>query len=181
LFRAVSLTWLSNFGTRFAKRIAVVGLVVALGACGFTPVYQQDGETSGVDGLVSNIEAPTSLQGRQLSRSLQTSLKPAADGLLRLSITLQERQEGQIFDPTGKPENYLVEHIAVVEFADQTGKVMAMRDFKYYDSFAKNDNEAVNIATRERIRNLAMRRFANQIRQAVPRIAEDMAPVDTAK
>ena len=142
--------------------------MISLAACGFTPIYDDSNGRPSLDAMVASIEAPDNFMGRQLARDLENGLN--GEGRLRLSIRLSDDRTGQIYDPTGKPERFLIEHRAGVEFYDPTSDRTIIKTYKYADSYGVDDNEAVNLATRERIRNLAVRRFASDIRRTLPQI-----------
>lgn len=160
------------------RHVLLGGMIVTLAACGFTPVYKDHDGGASLAAMIASIDAPDTFMGRQLARALETS----GEGRLRLTISLSDRSTGQIYDPTGKPERYLVEHRAAVIFYDPISDRSITKTFKYADSYAVDDNEAVNLATRERIRNSAMRRFSNDIRATLPKIIALMdAPKEGAE
>jgi outer membrane lipopolysaccharide assembly protein LptE/RlpB len=141
--------------------LACFAALVVVG-CGFTPIYD-DRQVVLPDTLIASIQAPTHFSGRQLVGALKQSLTPQAGGLLRLQIELSESQNGQMIDSSGKAGRYTIEHRARVRILDRENVTLADLAYKYADSFARDDNEAVNLGTEERIRSLAMRRFSQQI------------------
>ena len=174
----MSIWWFKAL-RRTAARIGLGGAVLVMVGCGFTPVYDHRLEPL-PDNLIASIDAPTNFPGRELVSSLKQSLTPQAGGMLRLEIKLSESQNGQMIDTAGKPGRYMIEHRAQVKILDQENAVQGERSYKYTDSFARDENEAVNLGTEERIRSLAMRNFSRQILRDLQSTARNVMGLESA-
>ena len=157
--------WSDN--TRRLRHLVAVAALVFVAACGFEPVYKQE-TISLPDNILASVKAPDNLPGRELVRAITLAAPLKTDGLVRIAIKLSEKQDGQIFDTSGKAERYVIEHRANVSFFDQQNNLLTVRDFKYVDSFARSDNEAINLGTRDRLRSRAMRAFSQSILRVLP-------------
>lgn len=166
--QGASSIWSFNLWQKLRTNLLLGGMIVSLAACGFTPIYDERNGRPSLDAMLARIEAPDNVMGRQLTRTLESGLSGA--GRLRLTISLSDTSNGLIYDPTGKPERYLIEHRAGVAYYDAASDRTITKTYKYADSYGVDDNEAVNLATRERIRDLAVRQFATDIRRALPQI-----------
>ncbi len=149
------------------RQPALVAAVLFLTACGFEPIYKQEA-VSLPDNILASVKAPDNLSGREIVRAITQAAMPQTDGLIRISIQLREKQDGQMFDTSGKAERYIIEHRANVSFFNQQNELLAERDFKYVDSFARSDNEAINLSTRDRLRARAIRSFSRAILGTLP-------------
>lgn len=153
--------------TRRGRQLIAICAVVFLTACGFEPVYKQE-TVSLPENILASVKAPDSLPGRELTRALTQATPLKTDGMIAVAIKLSEKQDGQIFDTSGKAQRYVIEHRANVSFFDRQNKLLTTRDFKYVDSFARSDNEAINLGTRDRMRSRAMRAFGQSILRVLP-------------
>jgi LPS-assembly lipoprotein len=75
-----------------SERRTVVLSLLALGACGFTPVYGPGGAAEGLRGSIA-IDEPSDREGFVLVRALTERLGPATTPRYRLSASIRTRQE----------------------------------------------------------------------------------------
>lgn len=67
--------------------------LLALGACGFTPVYGPGGAAQGLQGSIE-VEAPTDEAGYELVKRLEQRLGQPEGARYRLGYTIETREQG---------------------------------------------------------------------------------------
>lgn len=116
------------------RRAALLG-VLALGACGFAPVYGPNGTGSSLRGEVS-IETPSTVAGYRLGTALIERFGPAADVRYVLSVRLSSRRNAAAQTIVGDTTRFDLTGVAQWSLVDTTGVEVAKGEAQTFTSYS---------------------------------------------
>jgi len=134
-------------------RICALLLFLALGACGFTPVYAPDGAGTVLQNQVL-VDKPDDRAGFLLVRRLEERLGRAGDPTFRLAVDLTVTEEARAIDPDGDIRR--IHLIGTAEYALSDLATGAQKESGTVDTFVGYSATGTTVAT------LAARRDAQE-------------------
>lgn len=118
--------------------------MIALGACGFTPVYGPGGSADDLRGRIA-IAAPADEEGFALVRRLEERLGLPQAPDLQLTADIKITEESLGFLPDGEISRFSVLGRVIWQIQDQNGTVVAQGS---EDSFTSYSATSTTVATR---------------------------------
>lgn len=119
---------------RLDRRAAVLGLV-ALGGCGFVPVYGTDGGSTVLRSRVA-FQVPATVAGFRLRSRLENRLGATGTAAYTLAVTLDIDQDSVAISEDGNITRFTLPGSANYALRDQTGRAVAQGRVNSFTSFS---------------------------------------------
>lgn len=129
------------------RRMAVLGLL-ALGGCGFTPVYGPGGTASSLRGTI-RYQTPSTVAGFRLNTRLQDRLGSTADAQYTLAVTLNITQDSVAITDDGDITRVTLPGTANYVLRDTTGGVIAQGRVNSFTSYSTTGTTVATQAAAE--------------------------------
>lgn len=137
------------------RRAALLG-ALALGACGFVPVYGPDGSGAALRNKIA-VETPTSVAGFRLGTALIERFGPTADAQYVLTVALSETRSAAAQTIVGDTTRFDLTGIAGWSLADLAGAVVAQGEAQTFTSYsATGSTVATQTAERDARERLSL-------------------------
>lgn len=145
--------WLSE--ARITRRVALLGVISGLSACGFVPAFGTNGASDVLIGTVEVIVPPT-IAGYRLADRVRDRLGPPdGQALYRLDVTLDIREIGTAITQEGAVTRFTLEGVAafrLIRREDDTvlvsGETDSSTGYSTTDSTVSTENARANAEER---------------------------------
>ena len=117
-----------------ARRFALLG-ILALGACGFAPVYGPNGSGSTLRGEVA-VETPSTVAGYRLGTALIERFGPAANVRYVLKVRLSSRRNAAAQTIVGDTTRFDLTGVADWSLTDTLGTHIAQGEAQTFTSYS---------------------------------------------
>lgn len=146
---------------RPSRRVALMGLL-ALGGCGFTPVYGTDGVGNALRGTVA-YEVPETVDGFNLGKQLEDRLGLTGGATYVLAVTISVVEAAGAIDSTNASTRISAQGRAVWVLRDTAGTAISDGEVSAFTGYSNTGNTVATRTAREDARARLMVTLADQI------------------
>lgn len=141
----------------------ILGLVLGLAACGFTPVYGPDGAGRTLQNQVA-FAAPDERNGQLLMQQLEARLGRAQNASYSLDVALDLTQEGLAIDVDGNTTRYNVLGVAAYTLTGAAdGAIMASGTVRNFTGYSATGTTVATLASERDAEKRLMNILADMI------------------
>jgi LPS-assembly lipoprotein len=147
----------------FKRRTLLMLPLVALAACGFTPVYAPGGVGDALRGTVQVTEMDT-VDGYMLVQQLEERLGRSVDPKYDLNVALSQRIEGQAITASDATTRYSILGRATYTLVERaTGSVLASDKVENFVGYSATGSTVETLASERDARHRLMIILADQL------------------
>lgn len=144
-------------------RFSAFLLILALGACGFTPVYGPGGAGTALQNRVL-VDQPDDRSGFLLVQRLEERLGRAGDPAYRLAVDLSLREEARAIDPDGDIRRFhLIGSATYTLTGSGSGTVVESATVDNFVGYSATGTAVATLAARRDAQERLMTILADQI------------------